>query len=338
MVLIDKLFFPKISFKLTIEPRMKIYDRITSYIYELNQMVLRKEKTMMTFKSYENSLSKFRVWGNKMGYLSVNKEMIQKYKAFLISEQLLPSTVNLYLVALRKFLEFCADNNWIVENPAKSVSAVKQNRGIFKRDSLTIEEARRLLSVIKENGSKHNQEVHQSRDFAIIYLMLKTGLRGIEVVRALVGDIETREGVKILYVHGKGDLEKSRFVVLTDKVFNALDEYLKQRGFSNPDDPLFTREAYRPKKGALRHLTTRALEKMVNKYYLKAEIKTPTRPRPKLTLHSLRHTSAYLALDGGASVLSVQQMLRHADIRTTMIYVNQNNRIKQAAEFAVNQI
>lgn len=56
MLLIDKLFFPKINLKLTIEPRTKIYDRITSYIYELNQMVLRKEKTMMTSKSYEYSL------------------------------------------------------------------------------------------------------------------------------------------------------------------------------------------------------------------------------------------------------------------------------------------
>ena len=56
MFLIDKLFFPKISLKLTIEPRTKIYDRITPYIDELNQMVLRDEKTMTTFKSYENSL------------------------------------------------------------------------------------------------------------------------------------------------------------------------------------------------------------------------------------------------------------------------------------------
>ena len=55
-------------------------------------------------------------------------------------------------------------------------------------------------------------------------------------------------------------------------------------------------------------------------------------------MHSLRHITANLAVDGGAPIMNVQEMMRHEDITTNMIYVIQWNRVKQAAELHIKQI
>ena len=160
----------------------KIYDRIDVYLYRLNELVSQKER----------------------GFSPMTPPLIERYKEFLIKEGLQPATINLYLVALRQFFEYYAKNKWIAYNPVRLVRGVKQKTGIHKKNALTIDEAQRLLSVIKLPVASPRAQVRENQDYAVIYLMLKTGLRAIEVVRAQVGDIKTKEGEKVLYVLGKG--------------------------------------------------------------------------------------------------------------------------------------
>ena len=51
-----------------------------------------------------------------------------------------------------------------------------------------------------------------------------------------------------------------------------------------------------------------------------------------LCAHSLRHTAAVLALEGGADIFSVSRMLRHTDISVTRLYLNSADRFKRPAE------
>ena len=53
----------------------------------------------------------------------------------------------------------------------------------------------------------------------MINLMLRTGLRTIEVHRADIGDITMRKERRILKVWGKGREEKKQFVILTDEAY-----------------------------------------------------------------------------------------------------------------------
>jgi site-specific recombinase XerD len=317
----------------------KIYHEIDIYLYSLNQMVLQKERTPATYLTYENALKRFFLWGKERGFPPVDPILIRRYKEYLIAQNLLPATVNLYLVGLRVFFEHYVNRKMIPYNPVRLVRGVRQKYGIHKKGALTIDEAKRLLSVISStNWASPRAQLRETRDYGLIYLMLKTGLRAIEVIRAQVADIKTKEGEKVLYVQGKGDREKSKFVVLAAEVYNALMDYLTIRGFSKPEDPLFAKLVLPTKSDRPKSLTTRALEQIVTKYMLKAGIKTPDNPRPEITLHSLRHTTANLALDGGAPIVNVQEMMRHEDITTTMIYVKQWNRVKQAAELHIKQI
>jgi site-specific recombinase XerD len=57
-----------------------------------------------------------------------------------------------------------------------------------------------------------------------------------------------------------------------------------------------------------------------------------TKNRRPISPHSLRHSAASIALENGASTKQVQDMLGHANIETTMLYVHNKARVKQAAE------
>lgn len=83
----------------------------------------------------------------------------------------------------------------------------------------------------------------------------------------------------------------------------------------NEDQPLFINHtfsgAYRDKR-----ITTLTISKMIKARFRAIGLNTN-----KLTAHSLRHTAAILALKGGASLDDVRLMLRHADIKTTSLYL-----------------
>ena len=55
----------------------------------------------------------------------------------------------------------------------------------------------------------------------------------------------------------------------------------------------------------------------------------------RLTAHSMRHTAGTLALLNGASTREVQQLLRHSNINTTMIYAHELDRAKNNSELKV---
>lgn len=78
-------------------------------------------------------------------------------------------------------------------------------------------------------------------------------------------------------------------------------------------------------------MTTRSISRIAKKLMGEAGIDSP-----RITAHSLRHTAVTFALLGGASVQDVQQMARHADISTTMIYAHNLDRMSAKAERAAD--
>lgn len=58
----------------------------------------------------------------------------------------------------------------------------------------------------------------------------------------------------------------------------------------------------------------------------------------RLTAHSCRHTAATLNLLAGASIQETQQLLRHSNINTTMIYLHNLERIKNNSEQRIDDL
>jgi integrase/recombinase XerD len=322
------------------DPENKLYDHVDLFIDLLWKMVARGERTKDTFYTYRNGLKQFYEWGKTKGNPPVTPEVIRWFKEHLIGRGLKPATVNAYLVALRVFFEYYAERRFIAYNPVKLVKGMKRKSGVHSKSPLTVEEIHRVLSFIRPPDPSLPDRIKELRNYAMIYLMVKTGLREVEIIRARVEDIQTYQGEKVLFVQGKGRHDKTELVVLVPEVYNSLMDYLNGRGFSKPEDPLFAKLILPTKTQSIRPrtLTTRSIQRVVTEYLYRAGIKTKDNPRPEITAHSLRHTTANLALDGGAPIVQVQEMMRHSKIETTMVYVKQWNRVKKAAEYHIKQV
>ena len=169
------------------------------------------------------------------------------------------------------------------------------------------------------------------RDFAIVNLILRTGLRTIEVVRADVGDITFKGDRRVLLIWGKGHTEKDSFVVLSDKAYLPIKEYLETRKGAKAGDPLFISNS-RQNNGE--RLTTRTISKIC-----KDGLKGVGMDGREFTAHSLRHTTAVQILKQGGEITDVQRVLRHTSPVTSQIYtesIEEELRLQKSPEFLLD--
>ena len=275
----------------------------------------------------ETYLSGFRAFcwfvrSTSLDFDELTRDDVKSFKEYLVNEKKLkPATVSSYLASVRSFYAYSEDNG--IENIAHRVKGVTDSRS-FKKEPLTPDQAQRLLASVDRGTEKG------MRDFAILNLMLRTGLRDIEIVRANCKDIQTKAGVDVLYVQGKGRASKDNFVVLTPKALSPIAAYLEKRGNVNELDPLFASVSSR---NAGERLTVRSVSRIA-----KSALRAIGIDDERYTAHSLRHTAITFSLLGGATERDAQQMARHANITTTMLYSHDIDRIKHAAEREIDNV
>lgn len=252
---------------------------------------------------YTRTLSQFFLWIEKTGKVlnSLTREDILEYKDHLLSSGLSALTISSYLVVVRKFYEW-TESLLIYPNIAKGIKTPRRKQA-FKKQHLSENKIGDLLEYYKEKSL---------RDFAIVNLLLRTGLRTIEVVRADVGDITFKGDKRVLLVWGKGHTEKDSFVVLTDKAYLPIREYLDSRKGVKSGDPLFVSNSRR--NGGER-LTTRTISGIC-----KEGLREVGLDGKEFTAHSLRHTTAVEILKNGGEITDVQRVLRHTSPVTSQIY------------------
>lgn len=277
-----------------------------------------------TEKTKETYLRALRRWsefidGRGESELTARRETVLAYRDELKASGKSAATVNAYLTAVRALYSWL-EARGVYPNIAAGVKGERRNRNSPK-DALTRSQALELLS-------DRPRTLEGLRDYAMINLMLRRGLRTIEVARADIGDLRQVNGEAVLYVQGKGYAEKGDFVILNDACLRPLYAYLEARGEADPREPLFAGIGNRNSGG---RLTTRTVSRIVKKAMEDHGISSA-----HLTAHSLRHTAVTFALLGGASVQEAQAMARHASIETTMIYAHNIDRMKAGAEHGVD--
>ena len=270
---------------------------------------------------YRRTLKQFFLWAESRG-LSLDTltivELIQ-YREYLLSPErgLTSLTVGSYITSLKKFYEFL-ESERRCPNIAKSLQNPKRKQQ-FRKSPLSVLQATELLDHIKKQAL---------RDYAIINLILRTGLRTIEVIRANVGDIVIKPGgQRVLLIHGKGRDEKDNFVILTEKTYKPISEYLETRGACSISDPLFNSTSNNSKGD---RLTTRTIS-----HIAKEGLRAIGLDSKSFTAHSLRHTAGTSVLRATGDLEKTRLMLRHSDPKTTLIYVDtieEERRLKESGE------
>ena len=171
------------------------------------------------------------------------------------------------------------------------------------------------------------------------YLMLKTGLRIIEVSRARIEHLQEHvPGEKWkLWVHGKGRASADESVQVLREVYDKIQVYLRLRPEPpQGSDPLFATTVCYDRGGnvvtaAGKRLSTRAIHRIITEGFLLAGVK-----KPGIVVH--RHSTPTFALLNDANPTRVQKMMRHQHYATTEIYVEEVHRLLDGAEDVVTQI
>jgi integrase/recombinase XerC/integrase/recombinase XerD len=231
-------------------------------------------------------------------------------------------SVGSYITSVRRFYEW-AEANKYYPNVAKGIKTPKRKQQ-FKKQPLLPEQATALLSYYQDKSL---------RDYAIINLLLRTGLRTIEVIRANIEDITFKGAKRVLLIHGKGRDEKDNFVILTDKAYQPIAEYLSKRENLVNTEPLFISTSNNSKG---ERLSTRTVSQIA-----KEGLKAIGLNEKSFTAHSLRHTTAVNILRAGGSLETAQFTLRHSNPATTQIYtatLNEERRLQNSGEFLIDNL
>jgi integrase/recombinase XerD len=296
---------------------LRIESLVDSFIQAQDVKLSSKELYRRTLKQYFN-------WVDNKNYLlsEIARPQLLEYKDELLNSGLSSLTVGSYITSVRRFYEW-AESNKFYPNVAKGIKTPKRKQQ-FRKQPLLPEQATALLSYYQDKTL---------RDYAVISLLLRTGLRTIEVIRASVEDIVFKGSQRVLLVHGKGRDEKDNFVLLTDKAYKPIAEYLATRGKVNSSEPLFTSSSNNSKG---ERLTTRTIS-----YIAKEGLKAIGLDEKSFTAHSLRHTTAVNILRGGGSLEQAQFTLRHSNPATTQIYtatLNEERRLQNSGEALLDNL
>ena len=277
------------------------YQGITESLF--NRFVEFIDARPKTVETYSRALRQFFRFLSLRGIMQPTREDVIAFREEMRQTHK-PGTIQLYIIAVRQFFKWTAQEGFF-PNIAENVKGAKLDRE-HKKDYLTSAQSREVLSSIDSEGQQG------ARDYAMLSLMLTTGLRTIEVARANVEDLRTVGDSTALYIQGKGRDEKTEYVKIAAPVERAIRAYLKTVGPVEKGQPLFHSLA---NKNKLERLTTRSISRIV-----KTRLQAAGYDDDRLTAHSLRHTAGTLNLLNGGTLEETQQLLRHSNINTTMIY------------------
>jgi len=283
----------------------ELFSRWASYI----------DASPKTQETYTKAVKRFFVYITENGISQPKREDIVAYRDYLKLDHK-PTTVQSYLAAVKLFFQWTAQEG-IYPNVAERVKGAKLDTE-HKKDYLTSKQTAKLLGAIDRSSLKG------LRDYAMLSLMVTTGLRTISIIRADIGDIRAAGDDTALFYQGKGHEEKADYVKLAEPVEEAIRAYLKARGETNVKAPLFGSIANR---NSGERMTTRSISRVAKEHFIEVGLESD-----RITAHSLRHTAATLNLLNGATVEETKQLLGHANINTTLIYSHALERAKNNSE------
>jgi integrase/recombinase XerD len=203
--------------------------------------------------------------------------------------------------SLRSFFRFLNQRGLLNKNLEDCVPSVALYKRTAYPTTLKVEEVQQLL-----NSCGKESEI-ELRNYAILLLLTRLGLRACEVLRLTLDDIDWEKGEII--IHDKGNSQSC--FPLFKEVGEALANYL-QHGRPNCLSKDFFIRVRLPKRGLKSHCS---IANMVRKKLDEAHL-TPA----KRGSHLLRHTFATELLRQGVSLQDIAVILRHKSISTTAIY------------------
>lgn len=226
---------------------------------------------------------------------------IRRYLAMYAKAGVKNSTIATIISTLKSFFAWLENEEYIQKSPMRKIKNIKVEKKV--RKSLSREELEMLRDACRD-----------IREKAILEFFYSTGCRLDEAQKLNISDIDWGKGEVI--VLGKGN--KERPVYLNARAILYLKKYLESRADSNL--ALFVTER-KPHE----RLGRRGIQRIFSELGRRAGLSKRVYP------HLLRHTTATVMLQNGASLSEVQHYLGHDSPVTTQIYAEMNREaVKQS--------
>ncbi len=294
----------------------------------LDHLRVQRNRPATTVRAYRYDLAKFvafarsRAPGDNL-CAGLDRAALRRYQIELAELLPHPRSRARALVALRQFLVYAYDEGWTGAELSRQVLVPRYIVG--DPHPIPTERVGRLLSALPKEG------LRDLRDRALIHFLIASGCRISEA--CAVDRHEVRpDGFRVL---GKGG--KHRTVFLTEAAWEAVQDYLRERG-SDPSPALFISVARAEVPGGRalpdNRLTPDGARRAVSAlrrrfahdpeaYRLIEGLRSP---------HAARHTAATTLLEAtDGDVRLVQEVLGHATLETLRVYTEITDRRKRAA-------
>ncbi len=282
-----------------------------------------------TIRNYLSQTKQYLDWcqDNLLLPLEAEPEDIKLYRQALVQSGYANSTIATKLNIVRIFYKAALSHGLIESNPALKIKAPFDRKDPAARITfMEAEELKFLLDYVQSQlaqAKTNKQQLPLLRDRVLISIMSLEGCRTVEMHQLRIEDL-VRQGIKTgLQVAAK---RASRIVPLTENLTAQLDEYLEirrkvLRRKIKPSNYVFVSFSNNNKGG---QLSRRGIREICDRYLIATNLKH--NPGRTLSAHSLRHTAGTLSLRTGSSLRQVQDLLGHADPRTTSIYAHVGDR------------
>jgi len=281
------------------------FNHISMFIMKLEEL-LTKIKNELRLRNFSRKTIDAYVSSLKQYFLYIKNvnnqpdiDLIKKYLLNMHDRSMSSQTVNLHLNAIKYFYREVAKSN--IKIDIKFSKRSNKIPVVLSRD-----EIKRIIGTIA--NKKHS---------LMVSLAYAAGLRVSEVINLKVKDVDLDE-LTIHLKDAKG--KKDRITIFPENLKSGIIGFLENKKGSD--------NVFQSERGG--KLTERSAQKIFENGLKNTGIKKDA------TFHSLRHSFATHLLENGVDVRYVQELLGHANIRTTQLYTKATNpslkRIKSPLE------
>ena len=255
-----------------------------------------------TLLSYERDINQLATYFKNIDkkMFDATEEDLQKYIVYLTTMGKSNATISRNVASMKAFYRYLLKNKLVEENIALNLAAPK-----VEKKELSILSVSEVEKLLEQPSSK---DLKGQRDKAMLELLYATGIRVTELVSLTMSDVNVNAGhIKVK------KKSKERVIPISNTALKYLKEYIEnvrpllikteeeQSLFINANGQKMTRQGF---------------WKILKQYKDEAKIEK------ELTPHTIRHSFAVHMLQNGAELKSVQELLGHTDVASTMMYTH----------------
>ena len=278
------------------------------WLKQFQEALTSEDLSSVSVRGYLYDLNNFRNWiievhGREVALGKISSADLAAYRQYLVDVKgMKAASANRRIQAVKKLFLWAHTRGLIGENPSKHLRFMKPNTR-YSPKGLRDKELHALLRVAGQ--SPHGLG---KRNYALIQLMVQTGLRVSEAANVKMADLTIHERSGSIWISGTRGLTE-RKVPLNATVRRAITAYFKKSRDRSPEDHLFLTKRDRP-------ASIRTLQNTIASVARKAKIS-----RVQVSANTLRHTFVHNYLKAHPGELeALAELLGHASVSTVTVY------------------